>query len=66
MNSLRPIIASLKKHLTFLSEQAYFVSWHQYCRYIRQSTKHMQQSSEDAYNYYVKLFLGLIGVCSAS
>ena len=56
----------MKKILTFLSQQAYFASWHLCCRYIRQSTKHMQQSSKNAYNYYVKLFLDLIGVYSAS
>ena len=55
-----------KISLTFLSEQAYFASWHQCCRYVRQSTKHMQQNSGNAYNYYVKLLLGLIGVYSAS
>ena len=39
-----------------------FAGWHQYFRNIRQSTKYMQQNSEKAYNFYVKLILGLIGV----
>ena len=52
--------------MTFLSEQAHLASWLQCCLYIRQSIKHMQQSSENAYNGYVKLLLGLKGVCSAS
>ena len=47
----------LKKLMTFFSEQAYFASWHQCCRYIRQTTKDMQQITESAYNYYVKLLL---------
>ena len=42
----------------FFRNTAYFASWHQCCQYIRQSTKHLQQSSENAYNYYFKLFLG--------
>ena len=52
--------------MVFLTEHAHFASWHECCRYIRQSTKHMQHISENAYNYYVKLLLGLIGVYSAS
>ena len=50
----------------FLSEHAYFAMWHQCCWYIPQSTKHMQQIPENAYNYYVKLLLGLTGIYSAS
>ena len=50
----------LQKLLSFLSEQAYFASLHQCYRYIRQSTNHLQQNSENAYNIYVKLLLGQI------
>ena len=56
----------LKKLLTFLSEKAYFASWHECCRYIRQLTKHMHKNSENAYTYHVKLILALMGVYSAS
>ena len=38
----------------------------QCCRLIQQSTKHMQKNSENIYNYFVILFLGLLEVCSAS
>ena len=55
------IIASEKKKFRFLSDQDYFAS----CRDIRQSPNHMQQNSGNAYNYYVKVHLGLIGVYSA-
>ena len=56
---------NLEKRLHVLSDQAYLTSWHQCCRYNSQSTNHIQQNSEKAYNYYVKLLLGLIGICSA-
>ena len=56
----------LTKLWIFLSELAHFANKHQCRRYIWQSTKHMQQISENAYNYYVKLLSGLIGVYSAS
>ena len=54
------------KLVIFSSKQAYFASWHQFCQYIRQSTKHMQRNSQNTYKYYVKLLLGLIGVYSVS
>ena len=65
INNLSQIIASEIFLLSFLSDQANFASWHQCFRYIRQSTKHMQQNSENAYNYYLKLLLGVIGYNSA-
>ena len=43
-----------------MSEQAYFASCHQCDQFIRKSNKHMEQSAENACNYYVKILLGLI------
>ena len=62
LNSLSPNIASDKILLRFLSDDAYFASWHQCCLYIRQSIKHIYQNSENAYNYYAILLLGLISL----
>ena len=56
--SLSPIIPLEKKNLlSFSSDQACFVSWHLCFCYNRQLTKHMKQSSYEAYEYYVKLLL---------
>ena len=62
---LSPNIRLEKFLMSFLSDQAYFASLHQCCRYIRPAAKHVQQKSENAYNYYVKLHLGIVGVYSA-
>ena len=62
--TLSPIIGLENFLLSFLSDWCYFASWHQCGCYIRQTTKHMPQSSENAYRYYFKLLLGLAGANS--
>ena len=51
INSLSPIIAPEKNLFGFQTDQAYFASWPQCCRYFRHSTKDMQQNLENAYDY---------------
>ena len=49
-NNLSQIVAPEFFLLSFLSEQAYFVSGHQCCRYTSKLTMHMPQNSENAFN----------------
>ena len=62
INSISLIIGSENLYWVLFLDQAHFASWHQCFRHICQSTKHMQQNSENTYKQYVKLLLDLIGV----
>ena len=64
-NSSSPNLASEKIVSGFLSDYAFFSSLYQYCRYICQPTKRMEQISENVYNKYVKPLLGLLEAYSA-